>query len=112
MTERYGRRPTEESGIPLRLSGHVLQNLAKIAEAETAVQALRHRGRLQARGPATASPGRVELGQRDRGPEPAPAGPLQRSDVVDPAVGAEVVRQCRGHDVVRLPDHPESQGTM
>jgi len=72
---------------------HVLEDLAEVAEAHGGVHALGHLGRLQARGPAAAVARVVRLGGGERGAQPAPPGLLDRPDVVDAAVAAEVIRQ-------------------
>src|SRR5207342_1384947 len=62
---------------------HELEDAAEVAEAERGVEALRHRGRLEAGGAAAARPRVVEQARGQRAAEPAAAGVLERPDVVD-----------------------------
>src|SRR5262249_49051446 len=97
-----GRSPRPASAAPTAdrtsliialLSWHIFENPAEVAEAHGGVHALGHPGRLQARGLASSGARVVDLGGGQRGAESAPPGSLYRSDVVDAAVVAEVVRQ-------------------
>src|SRR6478752_10674909 len=70
----------------LQRGRHVLHEPPEVPEPDGAVHPLGDRRGLQARGLATAGARVVELQQRDRAPEPAPAGVLDRPHVVDAAV--------------------------
>ena len=99
-----GRGPRLGVGRPaLR---HVLEDPAQVAEAHGGVHALGHLGRLQARGPAAAVSRVVHLGGGQRGAQAAPPGLLDRPEVVDAAVAAEVVRQGRRDESRRRPAPP------
>src|SRR3954463_14489254 len=77
--------------------GDVLEDPAEVAEPDRRVDALGHRGRLDARRPAAAVTRVVELEGGERGAQPAAARALDRCDVVDPAVAVAIEGE-RGGD--------------